>query len=92
MSAESTYLISLAVHEQAERYQLRYETEKHPELEPLTRDSWHNAREWWNRYLQNYPELAEQEKVRNEQARQLQARAIEKLNAIPTASKGKEKK
>lgn len=88
-SAESTYLIALAVHEQAERYQIRFETEKLPELASLARETWTNAREWWNRYLQNYPELVEVQKERNQHARNLLRRAESLLQTTP---KAKEKK
>ena len=73
-SAEATYLLALTVHEQAERNQIRLEVGGNADLQAATRDSWKNARGWWERYLQNYPELEGVFRERNAHAKQLLAR------------------
>jgi hypothetical protein len=82
LGAEATYLLALLVHEQAERAQAHLKAQ--PEARELTEveRSWKIAAEWWQRYLDNYPELRFAFKDRDDQAKRLLARCREQLDAL----------
>ena len=71
LGAEYTYSLALAVHEKAERYQMRAS----PGSEVAVREAWENASDWWQRYLGNFPALDESMKDRDRHARKLADRA-----------------
>jgi hypothetical protein len=80
LGAEATYLLALMVHEQAERAQAHLKPQ--PEASDLAaaERSWKIAAEWWQRYLDNYPELRLAFKDRDDHAKRLLARCREQLD------------
>jgi hypothetical protein len=71
LSAEATYELALLVHEQAEREQARLEMKPDSAAGAEAGRAWRNAADWWQRYLDNYPELRGSFKDRDAHARRL---------------------
>ncbi|MGL6076931.1 MAG: hypothetical protein ACRC8S_22475 [Fimbriiglobus sp.] len=90
-AAESTYLLAICRHEQAERSQLtydRYRQENKPtNLVERARDQaraeWQEALGWWKRYLDYAPAQKANFPGRGEQAAKLSARVESRLAELP---------
>ena len=79
LSAEASYLLSITMHERAERAMARFELAPNENARREAEDLWKNASGSWQRYLDNYPELRTDFKDRDEHAAKLHERCREGL-------------
>jgi len=83
LHAEATYLLALTFHERAQRLHVQQEKQPTADAAKSAHSEWKNCRDWWQRYLSNYPEIHAISPARQAHARKLMAESETRLNAEP---------
>ena len=71
LGADASYLLALIAHERAERAMDRWQHDPGDKNRLDAGQLWKSAAEAWQRYLDNFPELRDDFRDRDRQARQL---------------------